>query len=126
MAVSASLTPPAHAPTDAIDWPNAAKKARKAPRSTNRALLANTAVAKMISVATGGNDTSKMPESVGDLLGSDEVLLLDHELSRPHRKCPNGCGGDAEFADSRDQLQHEAADLALQIEVPGLVIKPYR
>ncbi len=53
-------------------------------------------------------------------------MFLDRELSRPHRERAKRCGCDAELADSGDQLQHEAADLALQVEVVVLVIETYR
>ena len=39
MAISNSLMPDAHAPIEAIDCPNAAKKARKPPRSSSSLLF---------------------------------------------------------------------------------------
>src|SRR5258708_34272090 len=54
------------------------------------------------------------------------MLLLERRMSRTYGQRAKGCGCDAELADSGDELQHEAADLALQVEVVGLVIETYR
>ena len=126
IAISASLMPEAQAPIDPIDCPNAAKKARKPPTSSNSLLFMNAAAAKMIRVAMVGNADLENAERVGGMLGGDEIPLLGRKLSRPHRQRAGGRVSDAKLADPGNQLQHEAADLALQVEVFGFVIKPDR
>ena len=66
-------------------------------------------------------------ERVGGALRGDEIAAsatancLDHTRQRARGRI-----GDAQLADAGDQLQHEAADLALQVEIPVLVMEAQR
>ena len=54
MALKDSLTLDAKAPIEAMVWPKAVLKPRKAPRSSNNLLSVSAATPKMISVASVG------------------------------------------------------------------------
>ena len=64
MAISDSLMPDAQAPIEAIDCPNAEKKARKPPTSSSNLLFRYVAAAKMMRVAISGYAVSKTPRAL--------------------------------------------------------------
>ena len=81
----------------------------------------------MTSVAAAGKASSKLFEKIGRALRSHEMLLLPHKPFDPHRERVGRCiRRGAEFADAGDELQHEAADLALQVEMLALEMQPHQ
>ena len=68
----------------------------------------------------------KDAEGIRGPLRCEESPLLRGELPRPHAKCTRNRIRNAQLSYSSDELQHEAANLALVAEVFVLVIEAYR
>ena len=126
MAISDSLIADAQDPIEAIDCPNAEKNARKPPTSSSSLLFEKRRGRKNDERRHQRIRRFKNRQDVGGLLRHDEISLLCRKLFRPYRKRPSGRIGNAELSDTGNQLQHEAADLALLTEVPVFVIEAYR
>src|SRR6185437_15104611 len=65
-------------------------------------------------------------QRIRDPLRYDEISLLNRKLPRPQRQRAAGRVGDTKLADAGDHLQHQAADLALQVEMLVLVVDAHR
>ena len=78
----------------------------------------------MMSVAIVGNAVSKalrpLPTTCDDMKYCFCVANCFDQIG----KCPLGRGRDAQFANARQELEHEAADLALLIEVFAFETQP--
>ena len=64
-------------------------------------------------------------QHVCSALGRNEVPFLGCELFSPNRKRADRCAGDPELAHPGQKLQHDAFDLAPQLDMPPFVIKPH-
>ena len=125
IAISDSLMPEASAPIDAHRLSECGEKGQKAADVLQQFALQEGGCREDDEGGDQWIGGLENAERIGGPLRCEEIPLLRRELPRPHRERARGRVRHAQLSDSGDQLQHEAADLALQVEIFVLVIEAY-